>query len=202
MAALQGLPVLLLAAGCVVVPDPGAVPPDADGLIPPAGFGTLRQDDVTVGFSSGDLQIRVTPLAESVIRTTAPDTERRLRGVSESLRADVLAGAGPDASMFLVSFFSLNSDATFRPDELQLLTRSVRVRPDAVLPVTPGWGQHRVRQRETEVAVYVFSPTVDLESELAVVYGLEESWAWRGILVRVQAERARARARSRAPGAR
>lgn len=190
------LPVLLLVAGCVVVPDPGASPPGEDGLMPPPGYGTLRQNDITVDFRIGDLQIKVTPLAESVIRVTAPDTERRLRSLAESRTAEAQRAAGSAPSLFLVSFFSTSPDIAFAPEELQLLSRSVHVRPAAILPITPGWGQRRLRQRETEMAVYVFSPAVDLESELTVVYGMEENRAWSGILPRVQAERARARARA------
>ena len=190
------LPILLLLAGCVVVPDPNAAPPGEGSLMPPPGFGTLRQDDVTVQFTRDNLQIKVTPLAESVIRVTAPDTERRLRGLADSRSDDAQRAAGSAASLFLISFFSNTPDVAFVPEELQLLSRNVRLRPAAILPITPGWGQHRLRQRQTEMAVYVFSGTVDLESDLAVVYGMEENWAWNSIRARVQAERARARARS------
>jgi len=185
---------LLFVAGCVVVPDPGATPPGDGGLLPPPGYGTLRQDDITVALRSGDLQIKATPLAESIIRVTAPDTERRLRGLAESRHDEARRVGG--SSLFLVSFFSDNPDVAFVPDELQLLSRNVRIRPAAILPVTPTWGQRRLRQRETEMAVYVFPGTVDLESDLAVVYGMEENWSWNAILPRVQAERARARARA------
>jgi hypothetical protein len=196
MKAIGAVAVLLALGSCVVVPDPAAPPGGESGLMPPPGFGTLRQDDVTVEMRSGDLQVKVTPLAESVIRVTAPDTERRLRGLAESRSAEARQAAGSPSSLFLVSFFSSQPDVAFVPDELQLLSRNVRIRPAAILAVTPTWGQRRLRQRETEMAVYVFAGTVDLESDLAVVYGLEESWAWSTVLTRVRAERARARARS------
>ena len=65
------------------------------------------------------------------------------------------------------------------------------------MPVTPRWGERRLRQRETEMAVYAFAANVDLESDLVVAYGLVESAEWSAILPRVQAERARAAARAR-----
>ena len=49
---------------------------------------------------------------------------------------------------------------------------------------------------ETELAVYAFPPEVDLESELVLVYGFDQTDEWSGILPRIQAERARARARA------
>jgi hypothetical protein len=142
----------------------------------------------------------VTPLSESVTRTTAPDTYRRLSGLRELHLPEAVRRAGtPDVTLFLVSFFSEAPETTFVPEELQLISHGLRLRPAAVLPVTPRWGQRRLAQRETEMAVYAFEGRADLESDLIVVYGLVESGAWSAILPRVQAERARARARGAAP---
>jgi len=44
--------------------------------------------------------------------------------------------------------------------------------------------------------VYAFPPELDLEGELVLVYGLEETTEWSVILPRIQAERGRARARA------
>ena len=46
------------------------------------------------------------------------------------------------------------------------------------------------------MAVYAFSSEVDLESDLILAYGLEQTRSWSGVLPRIQAERARARARA------
>lgn len=184
---------LLLGASCVPSPTPtlGGV---AD--LPPPGSGTLRQEEVTITLESGQLEIKVTPLDESVTRTTAPDTYRRLSGlVSLHLPEAVRRTGTPDPSLFLVSLFSASHEVSFVPEEVQVVSRGVRLRPAAILPITPGWGQRRLEQRETESAVYAFSGAVDLESDLVVAYGLVESHAWSTILPRVQAERARARTR-------
>jgi len=195
---LGALAAVLLSSCAVPGGTPGTTLPDA---LPPPGFGTLRQDEVSVPLESGPLQIKVTPLAESVTRATAPDTYRRLSGLASRFIPDAVRATGSDApSLFLVSFFSEAPDVTFVPEEIQLLSRGVRVRPGAILPLTPGWGQRRLRQRETEMAVYAFAEAVDLESDLVVVYGLVESGAWTAILPRVQAERARAAARARGDG--
>ena len=141
---------------------------------------------------SGALEIKVTPLAESVILVAAPDTYRRLSGMAEAHRSSTQA----PGALFLVSFYSEQPDVTFVPEEVQLISRGFRIRPGGVTPITPTWGQRRVRQRETEMAVYAFVGTVDLESDLVLAYGLEQTRAWSGILPRIQAERARARARA------
>jgi len=134
----------------------------------------------------------VTPLAESVIRVTAPDTYERLHGIAEQHRHQVPEGS----LLFLVSFFTQQSEVRFVPEEVQILSRGLRVRPRAIRGVTPTWGQRRVRQRATEMAVYAFPPEVDLDSDLVLAYGLEQGGNWPAVLARVQAERARARARA------
>lgn len=179
-------------ASCSLAPrgDGGVAP----GELPPPGYGTLRQEEVSMTLSSGALQIMVTPLAPSVTHVTAPDTYRRLSGLLE--RHAGQAGRGGISSLFLVSFYSEEPDVRFVPEEVQLISHGVRVRPAAIVPVTPTWGERRVGQRSTEMAVYRFAGEVDLESSLVLAYGLEETSAWETILPRIRAERARARARA------
>lgn len=193
--AASTLAALAAVAGCALpAGTPGAGEP---GLLPSPGYGTLRQEEISVSLTSGDLQILVTPLAESVTLVAAPDTYRRLSGLAarHGPEAERATGTG-EPSLFLVSFFTEAASASFVPEEVQIVSRGVRLRPGAILPITPAWGQMRLRQRETEMAVYAFPERVDLEADLVVAYGLEESGGWAAILPRIQAERARARARS------
>jgi hypothetical protein len=162
------------------------------GALPPPGYGTLSQRDVSLSLRSGDLQILVTPLAPAVLVATAPDTYRRLDALAAPYRT-----SGSEASpVFLVSFYSDRPDARFVAEEVQFVSGGLRARPASIHPVTPRWGSGRVAQRETEMAVYVFDRPVDLESDVVLHYGLEESTEWAAILTRIQAERARARARA------
>lgn len=187
------LAALLGAGACTIAPGSGGGPVSpADDLLPPPGYGTLRQDQVTLSLRSRDLDIQVTPLDESVTRVTAPDTYERLSGIASAH----LASAPEGSRLFLVSFFSNEAGVRFAPEEVQLLSRGFRTRAVAILPVTPTWGERRLTQQRTEMAVYAFPPDLDLEGELVLVYGLEETTAWSGILPRIQAERARARARA------
>src|SRR5690349_14744137 len=55
------------ASGRDTVQAPRAQSDSAPGL-PPAGFGTLRQDDISLRLDNSSLQIRATPLDESIIR--------------------------------------------------------------------------------------------------------------------------------------
>jgi hypothetical protein len=187
----------MLSAACTLAPSPGSTSPASETL-PPPGYGTLRQDEVTMQMMSGVLQIQVTPLDESVTRVTAPDTYERLSSMAAAHR-----GRAPDGNgmLFLVSFFSDQPGIRFVPEEVQLISRGIRMRPAAIMPVTPGWGQRRLQQRQTEMAVYAFSDAIDLEAELQLAYQLEQTSSWAGIITRVQAERGRARARAGIGGA-
>jgi hypothetical protein len=187
-------PLAVLTAGaCTIAPAPSG-PAAAGGvdLALPPGYGTLRQEEVSLVLRSGDLQLMVTPLHASVTHVTAPDTQRRL----SSLAATHPQGGADGAGLFLVSFYSDQPDVPFVPEEVQFISRGLRVRPVSISPVTPSWGERRMGQRQTEMAVYDFGDAVDLESPLTLAYAFEQSTAWSTILPRIQAERARARARA------
>jgi len=175
---------------------PGGEAMEAQELVPP-GFGTLRQDDFTIRLRSGPLLIKVTPLAESIIRLAAPDTYDRLTGLVQG-RIDALRreSTSDDPSLFFVSFFSYDPDVTYEPEDLQLENRGLRYRPRGIEPVTPGWGAQRLGQQETQMAIYAFDRGIDLETDLAVEYGAERNPGWEHILPVLQAERAKVRARA------
>lgn len=182
-------------AGGGAAPATGAV--DEPEAIP-VGRGTLRQDRVTLSLRRGDLLLKVTPLAEGVIRVTAPDTYQRLRGLREDHRAELRRRTGlDDPPLFLVSFFSYEPDVPFEPEDVHLVNRGLRYRPLALRPVTPGWGTQRLDQEETQMAVFAYGRGIDLDQELAVEYRGDRGGGWDGILRSIQAERARVLARER-----
>jgi hypothetical protein len=140
---------------------------------------------------SGDLQLMVTPLHESVTLVTAPDTYRRLSGLARTY-----GGPRGGEGLFLVSFYAEELEVAFVPEEVQLVSSGSRARPSEILAITPGWGERRVGQRRTESAVYRFDRPIDLESDVVLAYGLERTTEWDMVLPRIRAERARARARA------
>jgi len=182
-------------AACTLAPAPADTPGgDILGTLPPPGYGTLRLDEISILLVSGDLEIMVTPLDEAIIRVAAPDTYRRMSGMADAYRAS----APPGSSLFLVSFYSEQADVLFVPEEVQLISRGLRIRPGTITPIATTWGRRRLKQRQTETAIYSFVGTVDIESDLVLVYGLDQTHVWSAILPRIQQERARARARARA----
>ena len=170
----------------------------------PGGYGTLRQDEISMRLRRGELELLVTPLAESVTRTTAPDTWERLSALARTHRSSLRDRTGADAvQLFLVALHSEHQAVAFEPDDLTLVSRGLRFRPLEILGLTPGWDRLRVGPRETLLAIYAFPDQVDLEREVEVEYQEVRSREWEQVLPVVQAERGRARARAGGgPGAR
>ncbi len=193
---------LLLFAACGSLPaagEPGAAPAPAE--LPPAGFGTLRQEQFTLELRDGAVQLRVTPLEEEVIRLAAPDSYRRLSGLAEQQRAALrerpLAGAGGGAPLlFLVSFFSREGGTGFEPTEVMIESGGQLFRPLRVVGLTPAWGEQRLSAQQPETAVYLFAAGIDLGQPLVLRYGTRSTDAWREIMPLLQEERSRAFARA------
>jgi hypothetical protein len=186
--------------------EPNAAPPaatqapvtvsDGDTLVP-AGYGTLRQDEVTVSLRSGAVLVKVTPLDEAVIRLLAPDTYDRLSSLRQSRREEAGRMVMDEPEMFLVSFFSYEPDAAFQPEDVQIVYQSRLLRPASIIPLTSNWGRQRLDQQETQTAIYAFDTSIAFDQPMTVRYGMEESQQWRQILVRLENERGRIRSRIR-----
>ena len=141
---------------------------------PPAGFGTLKQEDISIKFETPTLQIRVLPLDERVIRLLAPDSYEGLRALKVLKQAAVDSAAQRFAvrepSLFVVTFFGRQARSEFNPDDITITSRNQFFRPLAILPLTPGWSEQRLGQRQTATAVYVFEPGIYVLEPMQVAY--------------------------------
>ena len=167
----------------------------------PVGYGTLSQDAITVLVRSEGLQVKFVPLSEWVIRLTAPDTYRRLNGYKVSRAEEVLeltqrAGERGWPLVAFVTFFSRSVEESFEPYDLQVSNQSRLYRPFDVIPVTPDFGRARLGQQESQVALYLFSPEIDLNLPTVVRYGDAESDRWNSIRGTLDSERSRANSRA------
>jgi hypothetical protein len=161
----------------------------------PAGFGTLRQDEISLTLRAGAVQLRVTPLAEWVIRLTAPDTYRRLSATATRLES-AAGSRGETGLPVLASFFTdAAGGAPWESTDLTLINRGRRLRPTTVIGLTEGWGQGRLEQGVPAQGLFLFDGDVDLESDLVVEFRDARSDEWAHILPRLETERARVRAR-------
>ena len=156
--------------------------------LPPAGFGTLSQDDITipVDVPEGNLFIKVTPLTEWVIRMTAPDTYRRLNGYKVARGEQIRDQARRNGErgwplVLFVSFYTRAVESTYEPYDLQIRAQNVVLRPFDIIAVTPDFNRERLRQQESQVALYLFEGDIDLNLPMEVEYDGRRSGRWSGI---------------------
>jgi hypothetical protein len=201
-----GIAVLVVAAGCAVPLGgaPAVVPTqaqsDSSRLLVPAGYGSLRQEDIAIRIQQR-LQVQAIPLDETIIRVLSPDSYRALREqvTSRSAMLDEVARrmGFRDVSVWLVRFHGLEQGETpFSPMEFIITSVGRDFRPIEVLPLTPGFGQHRLKQREVQSALYVFDPQVDVNQPLTVQYESSRNADWAVALARIERERVLVRSRA------
>jgi hypothetical protein len=173
--------------------------------LPPAGFGTLRQEDISLRLSSSSLQIRATPLDESIIRLLSPDSYRALselkRSKTEAIAAVARRNGVRELSLWYVSFFAVERGETrFSPREFVITNVGRDFRPIDVIPLTPGFGEQRLRQNGRQDAVYVFDGQLDPQQPLTISYETARNDDWAGILPQIERERALVKSRASAAG--
>ena len=196
-------------AGCAPVADPPVLVPsgepgparvsgDSALSLPPAGYGSLRQDEFSVEIVDASLHVKVTPLSEEIIRLASPDTYERLRALATSRRSAAAERTDNDAVvLFLVTFFSREPNVEYRPDEIQISHRGRVQRPVGIVPLTTGWGRQLLQPQQTQSAIYAFEPPFDYDLPLTVRYGLLQSDDWNQlILPRLEEERTRVLSRA------
>ena len=202
-----GLLALMALVACASTPGPAAAQGRAGGdsaarpqvtgdagLIP-AGYGTLRRDDVAIVMQVQGLTIRAMPLDESVIRTLAPDSYQALHAMRESraARLDSIRRRLGLASIqaWHVSFFNVQQgEARFDPRGVQIRSSGRDFRPLDVLPLVNGFEDGRLAQGRTVDAIFVFDPAISLAQPLVVTLAGQQTSAWGDILPRIERERA------------
>ncbi len=178
----------------------GSAPSAQDPALPPAGFGSLRQDQVGVNLSTGNLRIRVIPLEEEVIRLLSPDSYRSLHEMRESRASEIRAAAraaGRDSvKAFMVTFFGLQPQTRFNADDLLISSQGSTYRPIGHIAITPRFNEYLVDAREQAAAIYLYEPGVTLTRPMTVQYATTASEAWAQTLTLLNAERTRVLSRA------
>lgn len=206
----SGMTVALALLGCaggpprpatVAATTPSAVSRDSSRLLVPAGYGSLKQEDIAIRIARSGLQVQAIPLDETIIRVLSPDSYRALREQLASRKPvlDSLARrTGLDGfSVWLVRFHGLEQGETpFSPMEFIVTSVGRDFRPIEIFPVTPGFGQQRLRQREVKTALYAFDPQVNVNQPLTVQYESTRNSEWAVILTRIERERVLVRSRA------
>jgi hypothetical protein len=173
---------------------------DQTRALPPAGYGTLRQSDATLGIDTETLLIQIVPLNEAVIRLLANDTYASLHRLRESMSEEIDRAASRwgirDPTLFLVTFFGRQAQARFIPEILQVTSQNRQFRPVEILPLSPMWSGQQLNQRETARAIYMYEDGIRLANQMIVSYDRFSSDAWAQIIRVLDAERAAVLARA------
>jgi hypothetical protein len=187
-----------VALAAAVLSPAAAAAQDTD--LPPVGMGSLRQDQVAVRISTDNLAVRVLPLDERVIRLLSPDTYSALHELVRSRTADIVAAArtaGRDSAMaFIVTFFALQPQVSFSPDQLYISSQNNFFRPLGIIPLTPRWSEYKIDQRQQAAAIYLFEASIPVLQPFTLFYGDVSSTAWESSISLLASERARALARA------
>jgi len=166
----------------------------------PAGYGTLRRDDVAVRLSTGTIEVQVLPLDEQVIRLLAPDTYRSLADLVRSRAAEIAdaaaRGGTEHPTLVMVTFLGVVPQARFNPEELNITSRGRLFRPIGVVPLSPTWSSFQLDARQQAAALYLFEPGISFAEQLTVTYQGLSSDAWTRAVRLLEQERARVKARA------
>lgn len=190
------------------VPPAGNPPAIADTLDPnyvPIGFGTLRQDDIAIKVAPGSgLQVRAVPLDERFLRLLSPDSYRSLRELVAGKQRQidgVRERSGLSSySLWYVSFFAVEQGETrFSPSEFIISNVGRDFRPLDIFPLSTGFGEYRLKQREVQSALFVFDGALDINQPLtAQLESVRSITDWSAVLQRVERERSLVRSRASA----
>ncbi len=165
----------------------------------PAGFGSLRRDDIAMRLATDQLQVQIFPLDERVIRLLASDTYRSLEQLLESRRQDITDAARraglANPTLVMVTFFGLAPGARFTPEDVQLQSRGRLFRPVEIVPLSPTWNTLQLDQRQQAIAVYLFDEGISWLEDLSVNYQSSAA-SWSRALQLLEQERVRVRARA------
>jgi len=182
---------------------PAIVSADTTGTaLIPAGFGSLRQESISISLQLPDVIVRLTPLEEGVIRTLSSDSYRALRELAESHKAAIARLVAQHGllrgNLWYVSYYGLARDAKFSPLDLTITSAGRDFRPVEVLPLSSGFGEQRLQPRETQTALYLFDDALDVNQPLVASLGSQRSSAWTDRLRDIERERALIRSRAQA----
>lgn len=168
----------------------------------PVGFGTLKRDDIVVGFSTGSLQIQILPLDQSVTRLLLPDTYTSLTSLITQRQSEIddqaqRAGVR-NPSLVLVTFFGMVSQARFVPEDINLNSRGRLFRPVGIVPLSPQWGGQQLDARQQATAIYLFENGIAFGEPLTVSYEGMTNDSWNKAVQRINLERIRVLGRASA----
>jgi hypothetical protein len=174
----------------------------AAAQLPPAGYGSLTQNDLALRIRTEDIDVRFVPLDPRVTRLLARDSWESLRSLVESRRPAIdsvaaLAGVSRPG-LALVTFFGQRVNARFDPQTLTVMVRSREFRPLGIVPFSGRFTSQQLDVREQVSGIYLFEEDLPVNDSFTVMYAGQASDDWQGKQRVLDRERARVALRKRA----
>jgi hypothetical protein len=169
--------------------------------LPPPGYGSLTQDDLSLRVRNSEIEVRFVPLDERVLRLLGSDSYNSLRSLVHTRRTsiDSIANQAGVSSpgLAVVTFFGLQSNARYDPQTLTLVIRNRVFRPLGIVPFTPRFSSQQLNVREQVSAIYLFQENIPVSDSFTLSYSGLTSDDWQNKQRILDRERARVAARSR-----
>lgn len=186
-----------LLASCLFTSRAVAQNPESD--LPPVGYGSLNQDQLSVRLQVSDLEVRFLPLDERLLRLVAKDGYASLHALVADRQVQIDSAAREaglsNPGLALVSFFGIRDGARFDPQNVNLIYRSQFYRPAAIVPITGNFTSRQLAVRRQASAIYLYDVALPIFEPFDVGYADAQSSAWTDILPVVDRERGRALSR-------
>jgi hypothetical protein len=171
------------------------------GPLPPPGYGTLTQNDVSLRIRTTDIDLRFIPLDPRVTTLLAKDSWESLHSLVESRRGSIdsvsRAAGVSHAGLALVTFFSQRANARFDPQTLTLVFRNRVFQPLGIVPFTPRFSTQQLNVREQVSAIYLFEEDLPVNDSFTISYAGLSSDDWQSRQTVLDRERARIASRVR-----
>ena len=170
----------------------------------PAGYGTLNQDDIAVRIRTDDVELRLIPLDERVLRLLATDAYTSLRSLMAAKRPSIDSVASQSGvtrpGLALVSFFGQRADARFDPQIVTIGIRNRVFRPLGIVPLSASFSSQQLGVRVQASGIYIFEEEIPVTEPFSVGYGTFTANDWERRLSTLDRERQRIASRARAGG--
>jgi hypothetical protein len=172
--------------------------------MPPEGYGSLTQSDLTLRVVTPEIEVRMVPLDQRVTRLLAPDTYRSLQGLVESRRASIDSIARRSGTsrpgLALVTFFGQQAGIRFDPQNVAVTFRNQYLQPIGIVPYSPRFNSQQLNVREQVSGIYLFREELPVGDSFRFSYGSFNSDDWQSKQRELDRERARVSSRARSNG--
>jgi hypothetical protein len=175
--------------------------PPSTGVLPPGGYGSLTQADLSLRVRTADIEVRFVPLDARVTRLLARDSWESLRSLVAAHRtaidsvANISGVARPGLAS--VSFFGQSANARFDPQTLIVLVRGRELRPLGIVPFSGRFTSQQLNVREQVSGIYLYEEDLPVNDTFRISYAGQTSDDWQDKQTNLDRERARVALRLR-----